>query len=193
MLILIGLVPLAYSLNKSLDANHLQSFEKLSSQTAAVLNVNQMNYLMRKRAVLTKYIQTKEQTPEVVPALASMTEHLGTRVANYGDLKTILETARSEIRNDMYLSTTTFKRLDKAKALPEMDKDQAKVVKNTCSNLIHSCNIFQIGLKLRWHLQVAWLRYDGGVEAYCWNLLMKGIGKNHMTYGQGQRLLLLMV
>jgi PiT family inorganic phosphate transporter len=78
MLILIGLVPLAYSLNKSLDANHLQSFEKLSSQTAAVLNVNQNELSDEKaRAVLTKYIQTKEQTPEVVPALASMTEHLG--------------------------------------------------------------------------------------------------------------------
>ena len=35
----------------------------------------------------------------------------------------------------MYLSTTTFKRLDKAKALPEMDKDQAKVVKEYRSNL----------------------------------------------------------
>lgn len=41
MLILIGLVPLAYSLNKNLDAQHLQSFEQLSAQTATVLNVNQ--------------------------------------------------------------------------------------------------------------------------------------------------------
>jgi PiT family inorganic phosphate transporter len=37
-LILIGLVPLAYSLNKNLDTQHLQSFHQLSSQTAVVLN-----------------------------------------------------------------------------------------------------------------------------------------------------------
>jgi PiT family inorganic phosphate transporter len=62
MLILIGLVPLAYSLNKSLDANHLQSFEQLSSQTAAVLNVNQNELSDEKaRAVLTKYIQPKSK------------------------------------------------------------------------------------------------------------------------------------
>lgn len=73
---------------------------------------------------MTKFIQTKEQTPEVVPALASMTSHLGDRVATYGNLKDIPEAAVSEIRNDMYLSTTTFKRLDKADALPEMNKDQ---------------------------------------------------------------------
>ena len=34
MLILIGCVPLAYSLNKNLDAAHIQSFGQLSAQTA---------------------------------------------------------------------------------------------------------------------------------------------------------------
>ncbi|MEK5777686.1 inorganic phosphate transporter, partial [Acinetobacter nosocomialis] len=53
----------------------------------------------------------------------------------YGNLKDIPEAAVSEIRNDMYLSTTTFKRLDKADALPEMNKDQEKLVKEYRSNL----------------------------------------------------------
>lgn len=54
-----------------------------------------------------------------MPALASMTDHLGERVSSYSNLKDIPEAAISEIRNDMYLSTTTFKRLDKADALPK--------------------------------------------------------------------------
>ena len=184
MLILIGLVPLAYSLNKNLDAQHLQSFEQLSAQTATVLNVNQNELSDEKaREVLTKFIQTKEQTPEVVPALASMTSHLGDRVATYGNLKDIPEAAVSEIRNDMYLSTTTFKRLDKADALPEMNKDQEKLVKEYRSNLdsflqyIPNWVKVAVALALGLGTMVGWKRIVITVG--------ERIGKNHMTYGQG--------
>ncbi|RPE30296.1 inorganic phosphate transporter [Acinetobacter vivianii] len=184
MLILIGLVPLAYSLNKNLDAQHLQSFEQLSAQTAVVLNVNQNELTDEKaRDVLTKYIQTKEQTAEVVPALASMTSHIGTRVAGYGDLKLIPEAAVSEIRNDMYLSTTTFKRLDKAEALPAMDQDQAKVVKEYRNSLdsflqyIPNWVKVAVALALGLGTMVGWKRIVVTVG--------ERIGKNHMTYGQG--------
>lgn len=184
MLILIGLVPLAYSLNKNLDAQHLQSFEQLSSQTAVVLNVNQNELTDEKaRDVLTKYIQTKEQTAEVVPALASMTSHIGTRVAGYGDLKLIPEAAVSEIRNDMYLSTTTFKRLDKAEALPAMDESQAKVVKEYRNSLdsflqyIPNWVKVAVALALGLGTMVGWKRIVVTVG--------ERIGKNHMTYGQG--------
>ncbi|MCG2937543.1 inorganic phosphate transporter, partial [Escherichia coli] len=95
-----------------------KSFEQLSGETAIVLHANQNEMQDEKaRVVLTKFIQTKEQTPEVLPALASITDHLGERVGQYGDLKDIPEQAVSEIRNDMYLSTTTVKRLEKAEAL----------------------------------------------------------------------------
>ena len=58
-----------------------------------------MNYLMKARAVLTKYIQTKEQTPEVVPALASMTETLLEHALPImAILKAIPEAAVSEMR-----------------------------------------------------------------------------------------------
>ncbi len=119
MLILIGIVPLAYSLNKNLDSQHIQSFAQLSDQTAAVIYPNHNDIADEKaRTVITQYIQTKEMTPEVVPALASLTDHLGERVGHYGDLKDIPEAEVSALRNDMYLSTTAFKRLDKADQLP---------------------------------------------------------------------------
>lgn len=184
MLILIGLVPLAYSLNKNLDAAHLQSFEQLSAKAANVLNV-QNNELTdtKAREVLTKYIQTKELNTEVVPALASMTLHLGTHVANYGDLKQIPETVVSEIRNDMYLSTTAFKRLDKADALPTMNESQAKVVKEYRKNLddflqyIPTWVKVAVALALGMGTMVGWKRIVVTVG--------ERIGKNHMTYGQG--------
>ncbi|MDV7517729.1 inorganic phosphate transporter [Acinetobacter baumannii] len=184
MLILVGLVPLAYSLNKNLDTQQVQSFHQLSSQTAVLLNQNQPELTDEKaRAVLTKYIQTKQQTPEVVPALASMTDHLGERVSSYSNLKDIPEAAISEIRNDMYLSTTTFKRLDKTDALPKMDDSQKKLVKDYRSSLdsflqyIPNWVKVAVALALGLGTMVGWKRIVVTVG--------ERIGKHHMTYGQG--------
>ncbi|WP_269512465.1 inorganic phosphate transporter [Acinetobacter baumannii] len=184
MLILVGLVPLAYSLNKNLDTQQVQSFHQLSSQTAVLLNQNQPELTDEKaRAVLTKYNQTKQQTPEVVPALASMTDHLGERVSSYSNLKDIPEAAISEIRNDMYLSTTTFKRLDKADALPKMDDSQKKLVKDYRSSLdsflqyIPNWVKVAVALALGLGTMVGWKRIVVTVG--------ERIGKHHMTYGQG--------
>ncbi|MHC3136609.1 inorganic phosphate transporter [Acinetobacter nosocomialis] len=184
MLILVGLVPLAYSINKNLDTQQVQSFHQLSSQTAVLLNHNQQELTDEKaREVLTKYIQTKQQTPEVVPALASMTDHLGARVSSYSDLKDIPEAAISEIRNDMYLSTTTFKRLDKADALPKMDDSQKKLVKDYRSSLdsflqyIPNWVKVAVALALGLGTMVGWKRIVVTVG--------ERIGKDHMTYGQG--------
>ena len=184
MLILVGLVPLAYSLNKNLDTQQVQSFHQLSSQTAVFLNQNQPELTDEKaRVILTKYIQTKQQTPEVVPALASMTNHLGERVSSYSNLKDIPEAAISEIRNDMYLSTTTFKRLDKADALPKMDDSQKKLVKEYRSSLdsflqyIPTWVKVAVALALGLGTMVGWKRIVVTVG--------ERIGKHHMTYGQG--------
>ncbi|MBN6529121.1 inorganic phosphate transporter [Acinetobacter pittii] len=184
MLILVGLVPLAYSLNKNLDTQQVQSFHQLSSQTAVFLNQNQPELTDEKaRVILTKYIQTKQQTPEVVPALASMTDHLGERVSSYSNLKDIPEAAISEIRNDMYLSTTTFKRLDKADALPKMDDSQKKLVKEYRGSLdsflqyIPTWVKVAVALALGLGTMVGWKRIVVTVG--------ERIGKHHMTYGQG--------
>ncbi len=121
--------------------------------------------MKKHRQVITSYIQTKEITPEVVPALASLTDHLGERVGQYGNLKDVPEAEVAEMRNDMYLSTTSFKRLDKANALPEMSEEQKKVVKSSQSfrfiltihsNLGQSCRCLSTRLG-----------YDGRLETYC--------------------------
>jgi len=184
MLILIGLVPLAYSLNKNLDQAHLQSFEQLSTQTASAIYANYQDIPDEQaRTVLTRYIQTKEISPEVVPALASLTDHLGERVAAYDNLRDIPEAVVSEIRNDMYLSTTTFKRLDKAEALPALPEAQNKLVDEYRDNLdsflqyIPTWVKVAVALALGLGTMVGWKRIVVTVG--------ERIGKHHMTYGQG--------
>ncbi|RJL71095.1 inorganic phosphate transporter [Acinetobacter radioresistens] len=184
MLILIGLVPLAYSLNKNLDQAHLQSFEQLSTQTASAIYANYQDIPDEQaRTVLTRYIQTKEISPEVVPALASLTDHLGERVAAYNNLRDMPEAVVSEIRNDMYLSTTTFKRLDKAEALPALPEAQDNLVDEYRDNLdsflqyIPTWVKVAVALALGLGTMVGWKRIVVTVG--------ERIGKHHMTYGQG--------
>lgn len=184
MLILIGCVPLAYSLNKNLDEKHIQSFEQLSVQTAAVIYPNHQDIPdVQARDVLTKYIQTKEITSDVVPALASMTDHLGDRVGQYGSLKDIPEVEVSALRNDMYLSATAFKRLDKAEALPTMTVAQEQTVEDYRDNMdsflqyIPTWVKVAVALALGLGTMVGWKRIVVTVG--------ERIGKQHMTYGQG--------
>ena len=184
MLILIGCVPLAYSLNKNVDSQHMQSFGQLSAQTAAVIYPNHEDIADEKaRAIITQYVQTKEITPEVVPALASLTDHLGEKVGSYQNIKDVPEALVSELRNDMYLSTTAFKRLDKADALPAMSAAQQNTVDEYRDNLdsflqyIPTWVKVAVALALGLGTMVGWKRIVVTVG--------ERIGKNHMTYGQG--------
>ncbi|NIE97016.1 inorganic phosphate transporter [Acinetobacter sp. Tr-809] len=185
MLILIGLVPLAYSLNKNIDTNQLQTFGQLSNQTVQVLDSQNQFHLSndQARGVITKYIQTKEINPEVLPALAVVTHELGERIGHHKDLKSIPENEVTVIRNDMYLSTTAFKRLEKAKQLPMMTDEQAKTVKDYRKSLdaflqyIPTWVKVAVALALGLGTMVGWKRIVVTVG--------ERIGKNHMTYGQG--------
>ena len=120
---------------------------------------------------------------EVIPALASLTDHLGDRVGQYKGVQDIPEAEVSVIRNDMYLSTTAFKRLDKAKQLPAMSADQQKTVKEYRSKLdsflqyIPTWVKVAVALALGLGTMVGWKRIVVTVG--------ERIGKNHMTYGQG--------
>ena len=184
MLVLIGIVPLAYSLNKNLDNQHLQQFGQLSAQTAIILAPSNPDFsTAQSRAVLTAYIQSKQQNPQVIPALASLSADVGARVAGFKTLKEMPEATVSEIRNDMYLSTTAFKRLDKAKAMPELSEADAKVVKDYRKNLdgflqyIPTWVKVAVALALGMGTMVGWKRIVVTVG--------ERIGKNHMTYAQG--------
>ncbi|ESK57118.1 hypothetical protein F990_00592 [Acinetobacter tjernbergiae DSM 14971 = CIP 107465] len=163
----------------------MQSFGQLSGQTALVLDTQKQFNLSddQARSVITKYIQTKEINPEVIPALATLTHQLGEHVGQYGYVKDIPENEVSVIRNDMYLSTSAFKRLEKAKQLPAMSESQTKTVKEYRKSLdaflqyIPTWVKVAVALALGLGTMVGWKRIVVTVG--------ERIGKNHMTYGQG--------
>ncbi|ESK37799.1 hypothetical protein P256_02235 [Acinetobacter nectaris CIP 110549] len=185
MLILIGLVPLAYSLNKNIDSNQLQAFKGLSQEAAVIISADNTQKYSRTEAkdILTRYIQEKKATPDVLPALASITYGLGQDLAPYNSLKNIPEQSVSDIRNEMYLSTATFKALGKQKALPEWNEAQQKTIKSYQKGLdgflqyIPNWVKVAVALALGLGTMVGWKRIVVTVG--------ERIGKDHMTYGQG--------
>lgn len=184
MLILVGLVPLAYSLNKNLDSDQVQAFTTLSQKAAPVIAADYAHIEDEKaRLILTQYIQNKKVTPEVLPALASTTHHLGQELAQYSSLKDIPEQQVTAIRNEMYLSTTTMKTLDKADALPKWNDADKKTVKAYQKSLdgflqyIPTWVKVAVALALGLGTMVGWKRIVVTVG--------ERIGKNHMTYAQG--------
>ncbi|MDR9777749.1 inorganic phosphate transporter, partial [Rhizobium hidalgonense] len=129
MLILIGVAPLAYSLNKTMDTAQVQSFVVASEKAASVLSPNTPEITdSAARATLTHYIQEREFAPEVIPAVAVLSRHVGQSVAGYDTLDKIPAKDVATLRNDIYLSSATLKRLDKDKVMPELTKADSQVV-----------------------------------------------------------------
>jgi PiT family inorganic phosphate transporter len=184
MLILIGVVPLAYSLNKTMDAPQVQSFVTLSAQTAKILDPNAVNITDEAaRVTLTRYIQERQVTPEVVPAVASLSAHLGTAIATYGSIANVPDAATANLRNDMYLSSAALKRLDKDKVMPSLTEADKKTISDYRKSLDKATQYIPtwvkvaVALALGLGTMVGWKRIVVTVG--------ERIGRTHMTYGQG--------
>jgi inorganic phosphate transporter, PiT family len=184
MLILIGIAPLAYSLNKTLDGTQVQSFVAVSQQAVQVLApATPAMTDAAARATLTGYIQDRQVNPQVIPALAVLSRHVGEEVATYGSLNKVPANAVATLRNDMYLSSAALKRLDKDKAMPTLSESDSKVIDSYRKGLdqvtqyIPTWVKVAVALALGLGTMVGWKRIVVTVG--------ERIGKSHMTYGQG--------
>lgn len=184
MLILIGIVPLAYSLNKTMDPAQVQSFAALSEKTAHILVADQPNMPeLQARDVLTKFIQTHQYNPQVMPAVASLSNHLGEAVASYGSMSKVPEKATVNLRNDMYLSNASLKELDKGNHLAQLSPAQKATVDDYRKNIDKATQYIPtwvkvaVALALGLGTMVGWKRIVVTVG--------ERIGKTHLTYGQG--------
>ena len=131
MLILIGIVPLAYSLNKTMDPKDVQSFVNASEKTAFILSPQPSNMTnVEARQVLTTYIQKHEEDAKVIPAISVIARDLSQSVARYKSIDKVPDNATVNLRNDMYLSSASLKALDKKQKFEKLDTAQINVIKD---------------------------------------------------------------
>jgi PiT family inorganic phosphate transporter len=60
-------------------------------------------------------VRSKQATPQLIPALAALTGHIGEEVKGYGSLSKVPAEAMGNVRNDMYLTSETIRLMDKNK------------------------------------------------------------------------------
>ncbi|MCF9034135.1 inorganic phosphate transporter [Acinetobacter nectaris] len=184
MLILIGIVPLAYSLNKTMDSSEVQAFAALSEKSAHILvsNPDQMDAATA-RNTLTQYIQTKHITPETTIAVAALSNHLGKLVADYKTMGDIPENTTINLRNDMYLSSTTLKAMQKNNQLTQLNAADTATITQYRKDLDQATQYIPtwvkvaVALALGLGTMVGWKRIVVTVG--------ERIGKTHLTYSQG--------
>ncbi len=186
MLILVGVVPMAYGLNHAVSKDETAQFAALAQVTSQELRqavpTSPATTLTESRKVLTNYIQTKQMTPQVVPALANTIDSIGTQARAEPDMKQWNSQVVGNIRNDMYLTSETIKNLDKTeptwlqgKAKEDLQGFKKNIDKAT--KFIPTWVKVMVSLALGLGTMVGWKRIVVTVG--------EKIGKTHLTYGQG--------
>jgi PiT family inorganic phosphate transporter len=184
MLILIGTVPTAYALNRSMPEAQVVAFNAVAEQVATQLTsaVPGIAAPVDVRGELTRYVKERTAKPETVAALASLSIEMGKSVAGYGDLKKVPIEAVSNIRNDMYLASETLRFLGKQTTVPLPDDTKKtltsfKKMLDDSTKFIPNWVKVAVAIALGLGTMVGWRRIVVTVG--------EKIGKTHLTYAQG--------
>jgi PiT family inorganic phosphate transporter len=183
MLILVGTVPTAYALNHAVGAREVQDFAAVSTQVAGVLSnyVDPSAVPSTAEPVLSNFVSTKKYEPNVIPALEQMVTDIRNEANTYGSLGKVPSNMQANVRNQMYLTSESFRIL--AKSGPQMNDTDKKIIANYKGWLDKSTRFIPtwvkvaVALALGLGTMIGWKRIVVTVG--------EKIGKTHLTYAQG--------
>jgi PiT family inorganic phosphate transporter len=183
MLILVGTLPMAYALNRAMPADQSVQFAAVAQVTQQALSKSITQPApVDPRLELSTYVRSKQVTPNLIPALATMIGKIGIQVGDYGSLSKVPAEATANVRNDMYLTSETI-RLITANKVGNFDTDtQAKLQQfkaqiDTATRFIPLWVKIAVALALGLGTMVGWKRIVVTVG--------EKIGNTHLTYAQG--------
>ncbi len=183
MLILVGTVPTAYALNHTVGAGEMQRFAEVSTQVAGSLsNYETPGAVMQDPGPeLEHFISTKQYEPGVMLALQQQIIDIRNEASNYGSLGNVPAAMQSNVRNQMYLTSETFRLMPKLG--PKMKPADVKLIEtykgflDKSTKFIPSWVKVAVALALGLGTMVGWKRIVVTVG--------EKIGKTHLTYAQG--------
>ena len=183
MLILIGTVPMAYALNRSMPADQATRFVAVATVTQQSLEKHSPTAAPEQPLkVLTQYVRTRDLQPDVVPALAAVTGSIGKQIKEYGSMNHVPADAVANVRNDMYLTSETIRVLLKNDAVG-FDADTKANLKAFKKEIDDATKFIPLWVKVAVAIalglgtMVGWKRIVVTVG--------EKIGKTHLTYAQG--------
>ncbi len=187
MLILIGLVPTAYALNRAVPASATADFVAVSSQADQVLDkfISKGAVIGDPRDVVQEYIRSRTYTPDTTLALRQIINDIGNELDIYKAMAQVPPQYARNFRNDMYLTSEAFRLLKKQKTVstPAFTAADWVVLDNykkhidLATKFIPTWVKVAVAMALGMGTMVGWKRIVVTVG--------EKIGKDHLTYGQG--------
>jgi PiT family inorganic phosphate transporter len=184
MLILIGTVPTAYALNRSLPESQIEQFTANSAAASAVIEKKATGYnvLGNPRPAVTSYVAQRQLNEGTYPSLALLVRDISKQVTEYGSLAKFPADTVANTRNDMYLVSEAIRFLMKDK---ESDLNSQEIATlNSYKGSLDSATKFiptwvkiAVAIALGLGTMVGWKRIVVTVG--------EKIGKTHLTYAQG--------
>jgi PiT family inorganic phosphate transporter len=183
MLILIGTVPTAYALNRTMHEKDIDNFVTISTQAQNVMShYSQGDAPADPHAAAMDLVRARAVTPQGVSALSALAGSISARVNQYHSLDKVPAGSMVNIRNDMYLVSEGVRLMTKGKSLSVSEADQT-VLGSYKTQLDHSTKFIPtwvkvaVAIALGLGTMIGWKRIVVTVG--------ERIGKTHLTYAQG--------
>jgi inorganic phosphate transporter, PiT family len=184
MLILIGTVPTAYALNRTMPQSQIAHFLANSQAASAVIGAKAAGYnvLGDPRPAVTLYVAQRQINEGTFPSLAVLVNDIARQVSQYGSIAKMPADQVGNTRNDMYLASEAIRFLMKDKEADLSAQDIAAL--NAYKGSLDSATKFipywvkiVVAIALGLGTMVGWKRIVVTVG--------EKIGKTHLTYAQG--------
>jgi len=184
MLILIGVAPTAYALNRALPESHVPQFVSASQAASKIIGAHGAGYAIigDPRPAVTDYVHAHKISEGTYPSLAVLVTQIADQVQQYGSLAKEPADKVQNVRNDMYLASEALRFLAKDK--------QAELKPEEVSTL----NAYKKQLDLSTKFIPTWVKIVVAVALGLgtmvgWKRIVitvgEKIGKTHLTYGKG--------
>jgi PiT family inorganic phosphate transporter len=183
MLILIGTVPTAYALNRTMHEEDVTKFVAISAQAQTALSRYGAGAPPSDpHAAALEVVRTRTVNPQGVTALAALTDSIQKQVNEYHSMAKVPAGSMVNIRNDMYLVSEGLRFVSKDKALNVSDDDKKilgayKKELDQSTKFIPTWVKVAVAIALGLGTMIGWKRIVVTVG--------EKIGKTHLTYAQG--------
>jgi PiT family inorganic phosphate transporter len=184
MLILIGTVPTAYALNRSMPASQMEEFRTTSAAAAAIVQQKAAghNIIGDPRPAVSLYVSQRKINEGTCPSLSVLIQDIARQVSEYGSLAKIPAAAVGNTRNDMYLVSEALRFLmkDKENELSADEVAKLSAYKRSLDNATRFIPLWvkvAVAIALGLGTMIGWKRIVVTVG--------EKIGKAHITYAQG--------
>ena len=184
MLILIGTVPTAYALNRTMPASQIEAFVRNSEAASKVIAAKAGGHqiLGNPRPAVTNFVSQRQLHEGTFPSLAVLVSEISKQVSEYGSLAKFPAASVGNTRNDMYLVSEALRFLMKDKE-SELSADEIATLTSYKSSLDSATKFIPTWVKIAVAIalglgtMVGWKRIVVTVG--------EKIGKTHLTYAQG--------